>query len=130
MKKITIDGHELGTIEILDDTTITFELDFKLVLKCASAKKIFTPISKYPAIVEDLAIIAPEDMQTGDLMEAIKKQSKLIREVSLLDKYKDTRTFHIVYQSFDKNLNDKEVGEIRDTILKVLKEKFNARLKR
>lgn len=127
--KITIEKQELGTIEILDDTTITFELDFKLLISFANAKKIFTPISKYPAIVEDLAIIAPADIQTGDLMEVIKKQSKLIREVSLLDKYKDTRTFHVVYQSFDKNLNDKEVGEIRDTILKVLKEKHNARLK-
>ena len=68
-------------------------------------------------------------MQTGDLINEIQKQSKLIREVSLLDKYQETRTFHIVYQSDEKNLSDKEVGEIRTKILKVLKEKFGARLK-
>jgi phenylalanyl-tRNA synthetase beta chain len=126
---VTIAKEALGTIEILNETTITFELDFKLILLHATLKKIFKPISKYPPIVEDLAIIAESNVQTGNLIEEIKKQSKLIREVSLLDKYQDTRTFHIVYQSTDKNLSDKEVGEIREKILKSLKEKFNAKLK-
>ena len=127
--QIIIAAHELGVIEVFDDTTITFELDFGLIRNHATLKKIYKPISKYPPIVEDLAIIAPATVQTGDLMEAIRQQSKLIREVSLLDKYQETRTFHIVYQSYDKNLSDKEVGEIRNNILKVLKDKYNARLK-
>ena len=126
---ISIDKENLGTIEILDKTIVTFELDFAILLKNATLKKLYKPISKYPPIVEDVAIIASSDVQTGDLIEEIKKQSKLIREVSLLDKYQETRTFHIVYQSADKNLNDKEVGEIREKILKVLREKFGARLK-
>ncbi len=126
---ILLDKVDLGTIEILDGSTITFELDFEKILKYATLKKYYTPISKYPSIVEDLAIIAPSQVQTGDLMEEIKKQSKLIRVVMLLDKYQDTRTFHIVYQSYDKNLNDLEVGEIRKKILKALREKFNAKLK-
>ncbi len=126
---LSIDKKELGTIEILDKTTITFELDFQLLREHATLKKLFTPVGKYPAIVEDLAIIASAHVPTGDLMEEIKKQSKLIREVTLLDKYQETRTFHIIYQSQDKNLSDKEIGEIREKILKVLNDKFNARLK-
>lgn len=126
---LVIDKDTLGTIEIIYEKTITFALDFATILKHATLKKIYTPISKYPPVVEDLAIIALGNVQTGDLMEEIKKQSKLIREVTLLDKYQETRTFHVVYQSNDKNLTDKEVGEIRGKILKVLKEKYNARLK-
>ena len=126
---VYIDKQELGTIEILDETIITFELDFQLILKYATLKKIYTPVSKYPPVVEDLAIIAPVNAQTGDLMDEIKKQSKLIHDVSLLDKYQETRTFHIVYQSYEKNLTDKEVGEIREKILENLKKKYNARLK-
>ena len=121
--------YELGTIEIFDNTIITFELNFGLILKHATLKKIYTPVSKYPPVVEDLAIIAPAEVQTGELMEEIKKQNTLICEVSLLDKYQETRTFHIVYQSCDKNLSDKEVGEIREKILETLKKKYNARLK-
>jgi len=126
---LSIDKEKLGTIEILDGTTVTFELDFGILLKHATLKKLYHPVSKYPPQVEDLAIIASSSVQTGDLIEEITKQSELIREVTLLDKYQEARTFHIIYQSYDKNLTDKEIGEIREKILKVLKDKFGARLK-
>jgi phenylalanyl-tRNA synthetase beta chain len=126
---LSIEKEELGSIEILDKTTITFELDFEILLKHATLKKLYHPVSKYPTHVEDIALLASASIQTGDLIEEIKKQSNLIREVTLLDKYQETRTFHIVYQSYDKNLTDKEVGEIREKILKILKDKFGARLK-
>lgn len=127
--QVMIEKEVLGTIEILDDKTVTFELDFALILANATLKKIYKPVSKYPPVVEDLAIIAPTNVQTGDIMEAIQKQSPLITEVSLLDKYQETRTFHVVYQSYEKNLTDKEVGEIREKILKYLQDKFGAKLK-
>jgi phenylalanyl-tRNA synthetase beta chain len=127
--QIIIGKDTIGTIEILDDTIITFELDFALILANATNKKIYKPISKYPPVVEDLAIIAPANVQTGDLMQMIQKQSSLIQSVSLLDKYEETRTFHIIYQSDENNLSDTEVGEIRKKVLKVLSDKFGARLK-
>jgi phenylalanyl-tRNA synthetase beta chain len=98
-------------------------------LKHVSNKKTYKPLSKYPPNIEDLAIIAPANVLIGDIINLIEKQSDLIREVSLLDKYEDTKTFHIVYQSYQKNLTSEEVGDIREKILKVLKEKLNARLK-
>ena len=119
----------LGDIEILSDNLLNFELDFVVLLQLATLQKTYKPVSKFPPVVEDLAIIADVTVSTGDLMETIKKQHTLITDVSLLDKYHDTRTFHIIYQSYQKNLTDEEVGEIRKKILKVLKEKFNARLK-
>ncbi|MGI8419880.1 MAG: phenylalanine--tRNA ligase subunit beta [Candidatus Levyibacteriota bacterium] len=126
---LLIDKKELGTIEILDEKTVMFELNYAMILQHATLKKVYKPVSKYPPVVEDLAIIASENVPTGDLMEAIKKQSPLITEVSLLDKYQETRTFHIVYQSYEKNLTDKVVGEIREKTLKYLRANFNARLK-
>jgi phenylalanyl-tRNA synthetase beta subunit len=56
-------------------------------------------------------------------MDTIKKVSPLVREVSLLDKYKETRTFHIVYRSDAKNLSNDEVGELRETIIKAFQKK-------
>lgn len=126
---VFVGKEELGVVEIIDEATIDFELDFDIVLKHVVLKKVYKPISKFPPIVEDMAVIAPVDVLTGDLMEAIAKQSALIADVSLLDKYKDTRTFHIIYQSHQKNLTDKEVGEVREKIIKMLKDKFGAVLK-
>jgi phenylalanyl-tRNA synthetase beta subunit len=80
-------------------------------------------------MVEDIAVIAPNNVQTGDVIEAIAKQSPLINRVTLLDKYQETRTFHIVYQSTTKNLTNEDIKPIREKILRTLKEKFHAKLK-
>lgn len=126
---VLIHKKDAGVIEILNDKTIDFELDMDTILKHVKQKRTYVPASKFPPIVEDMAVIAPAHVLTGDLMETIAKQSSLITSVSLLDKYKDTRTFHIIYQSHKKNLTDKEVGEIREKIIKVLKDKFGAIIK-
>jgi phenylalanyl-tRNA synthetase beta chain len=126
---VYVGKEELGVVEIIDDHTVDFELDFGIMLKHVVLKKVYKPISKFPPIVEDMAVIAPANILTGDLMDAIAKQSALITDVSLLDKYKETRTFHIVYQSYTKNLTDKEVGGVREKIIKMLKDKYQAVLK-
>lgn len=126
---IYISKKELGVIEIIDDTTIDFELDLSVLLAHVRQKRTYTPPSKYPPLVEDIAVIAPSDVTTGDLLEALAKQSPLITEVTLLDKYQETRTFHIVYQSMSKNLTSEDIKPIREKILKLLHETFHAKLK-
>ena len=56
-------------------------------------------------------------------------QSSLIADVSLLDQFEDSRTFHIIYQSKDGNLTMDEVKIIREKLLKKLSEKLSAKLK-
>lgn len=127
--EISVGKNMIGQIEILDDDLVNVELDFTDLIKYATLKKTYKPLSKFPPIIEDLALLANEDISTGEIIETIQKQSTLITSVSLLDKYHDTRTFHIMYQSYQKNLTSEEIREIREKILKVLKEKFSARLK-
>lgn len=115
-------------LEVLEEE-VFFELNFSEILQQKQENRVFVPIPKYPAIVEDLAIIAHASKKTGDIIEEIKKQSSLIVTVDLLDQFQDTRTFHIVYQHKERNLTDEEVAKIRSKILKTLKEKFGARLK-
>lgn len=127
--KISILKDQIGQLQIQEEHTITFELDLEIILKYATTKKIYTPVSKFPPVLEDIALIVPFKIPTGDIITAIKKQNKLIKNVTLLDKYQDTRTFHIIYQSNEKNLTSEEVGDIRAKILESLKDKFNAKLK-
>lgn len=126
---IFIEKNILGNIEIISDGLIAFELNFDLLTKHATMKKTFTPIPKYPPVIEDLALIVDQQIKTGEIIDEIKKQNKLIKDVSLLDKYEDIRTFHIIYQDPEKNLTNEEVGEIRKKIIHSLKDKFRAILK-
>lgn len=119
----------IGEIEMLSDEIVDFELDFEEILKHATLRKIYKPISKYPPVIEDLAVIANSNIKTGHIIEEIKKQSSLITEVSLFDQYENTRTFHIVYQDQEKNLTTNEVSEIRNKIIASLEQKFEAKIK-
>jgi phenylalanyl-tRNA synthetase beta subunit len=59
----------------------------------------------------------------------IKKADSLISDVTLLDSYQDTRTFHITYQSKTGNLTAEDIKPIREKILKMLSKKYQASLK-
>ncbi|MBU3956889.1 phenylalanine--tRNA ligase subunit beta [Patescibacteria group bacterium] len=108
---------------------VVFDLDFRELVKHASKAKKYTPIPKYPAIVEDLAFVVPPKTLIGEMLEEIKKVSKLTVSVELIDSYKNTRTFRITYQSPKKTLTDKEVEKIRKKIVQKVKTKFGAKLK-
>lgn len=104
---------------------VFFELPYSELLTKMQPLKVFMPLPKYPPIIEDIALITPEDVQTGNIIKEIKKQSPLIAEVSLHDQYENTRTFHIIYLDREKNLTNEEVGEIRKKILQSLEKKFH-----
>ncbi|MDP3941476.1 MAG: phenylalanine--tRNA ligase subunit beta [bacterium] len=117
---VYIGKDKVGTIEELDDDIVDFELEFEVLLAYASLKKKYTPLSKYPPVVEDIALEIDDDISTGQIIETIKKQSTTIKDVTLLDKYQTRRTFHIVYQSDTQNLSNEIVGEIRKNIISSL----------
>jgi len=106
-----------------------FDLDFQELTNLATTAKKYSPIPKYPAIVEDLAFVVPKKTLVGELIEEIKKVSQLINLVELIDSYKNTRTFRISYQSPKKTLTDKEAKKMRKKIIGVVTKKFGAKLK-
>ncbi|HUD44461.1 MAG TPA: phenylalanine--tRNA ligase subunit beta [Patescibacteria group bacterium] len=126
---IYISKQYLGEIEILDPNLINFELNFELLIKHASLKKTYIPAAKFPPILEDISLIAPAEVLTEDLIKEISKQNPLISEVTFLDRYENTRTFHVVYQDRTKNLTTEEVKHIHSAILQSLHKKWGIKEK-
>lgn len=108
---------------------VVFDLDFRELTKHASKAKKYTPIPKYPAIVEDLTFVVSQRTLVGEMMEEIKKVSRLVVRLELLDSFKNTRTFRITYQSPKKTLTDKEVEKVRKKIISKLTKNFNTKVK-
>lgn len=127
--EVYIGKEYAGEIEVLDENLVDFELNFEAMIKHATLKKIYKPLSKFPAILEDISLVVDENVESADIIKEIKKQSPLILYVDLIDIYKDTRTFHIIYQNPEKNLTNEEVSEIREKIIKAVKQKFQAEVK-
>jgi len=119
----------LGEIEVLDKHIISTELNFEFMVQHATLKKTYAPLAKYPPIVEDISVVVDNIVSTGDIIEDIQKVSDLIVEISLLDQYENSRTFHIVYQDVGKNLTNDEVTEVREKVIKMLESNFAAKIK-
>ena len=127
-EELGIKDDPTNYIEILNEE-VFFELNYSELIKKVSVQNKFIPLPKYPPIIEDIALVVSPNVKTGEIIDEIKKQSSIITDVSLLDQFEETRTFHILYQNKERNLTTEEVSKIREKILKNLKEKFNARVK-
>lgn len=126
---VLLGKEKIGEIEVLDEQTVDFELDFASIAKHATLKKVYKPLRKYPGMSEDITLVLTDEIETGEVLEEIKSQSELVVEATLKDKYKDARTFHIVYQDNSKNLTNEKVGELRKKIVSALEKKFSAKVK-
>ncbi len=127
--EVLIDQKVIGFIEIFNNDTIDFELNFDEILKHANNKLNYKQLAKFPPVVEDVTFVLPESVSTEDVINEIQLQSFLITEVTLKDQYETSKTFHIIYQAEDKNLTNQEVKEIREQIISAIQEKFEASVK-
>lgn len=115
---VFITTEKLGNIEVLGNDLIDFECRFDLFIKYANFKKTYTSIPKYPSIIEDMAFLIQDNTTLKEIMDLIKKQSQLIKDVVLFDKYQNVRTFRIIYQHIQRNLTTKDIEPIRKKIVK------------
>ncbi|MDP2860760.1 MAG: hypothetical protein Q8N98_03530, partial [bacterium] len=126
---IKVNGKTVGQFGNLENENfIYYEFDVKTLDKLSKNIKKYVPIPQYPPQIEDITLSFPEKTRIGDVITQFTDHSSLITNVELRDIYKDNYTFRIWYQDPTKNLTDKEVEEIRGTILKQLKNKFGATL--
>ncbi len=125
---VHIKNKEIGTIEILDNTCINFELDFHEILNHVSDAKQYQPIAIHPPIIEDIRIAVEPHIEYETIVKTIQKNSELIKSVELIDTYRDKKTFRIMYQHATRNLTNTDVAEIRKKITLSLKKDLNANI--
>ncbi len=142
-------GHEqigiLGEIHMdvlenydIDVRIYVADLDFDIIVEKTNLEKSYKPLPKYPAIERDIAIVVNEDILVGELEKTILENGQgLIEKVELFDVYtgeqvpegKKSVAFSIIFRSFDRTLVDEEVNEIQQNIVRVLEDKYHAKLR-
>jgi phenylalanyl-tRNA synthetase beta chain len=112
-------------------------IDVRALAGCDTGGGRFEPISRYPPIRIDLAFVMGYDLATGTLAQAIAEAGPAaLRRVEAFDVYRgaplapDERSvaFHLVFQAFDRTLEDAEVERARARILAAA-ERLGARLR-
>ena len=102
--------HKLG----ITSDPIIIELDAQKLVDSISENYIYSPISDFPDVVEQITISSNE--RVGDIIEKIRSANKLIKDISYLDSFEKNHSFKITFSSPNKNLTQSEVNNIKKTI--------------
>ena len=115
---------------------VLFELELDSILTRAIPK--FEPLSKYPAIRRDLAIVVNDDVSMSMVGNCVKKiASKSLKKFQLFDEYRGkgidsgrkSLAFGITLQNHDRTLTDEEVDTIIAKVIVALEKDLDATLR-
>jgi phenylalanyl-tRNA synthetase beta chain len=102
-----------------------FELDAEAVSELAPAVEGFTPISTFPAVIQDIAVVVDEDVPAADVEDAIARGGgELLDRLRLFDVYRGEQVgegakslaLRLEFRAPDRTLADDEVTEVRARI--------------
>ncbi|MFW5676782.1 MAG: phenylalanine--tRNA ligase subunit beta, partial [Acetivibrio ethanolgignens] len=89
-------------------------------------------LAKYPAITRDISMVMPKEILVGEVEEIIRRKGgKLMEHCDLFDIYEGSQikegfksvAYSISFRSAERTLEDKEVNEHMEKILKALGER-------
>ena len=145
--KVLVEGHPVGWIGELHPhwqhkyelarPAVLFELDAEPLQAVPTAR--FTPPSKYPPVVRDMAVVVDAGVPAQALLDAMEaKKPAIVATVRLFDLYhgtgvpagKKSLAFRVVMQHTERTLTDAEADAARDALAGLLASEFAASLRK
>ena len=118
--------------------TYVFELNLELLLAAPKIENEYTPISKYPSITRDIALLVDDDVENTTIVEAIKqKGGAYLKEIHLFDVYagshlpagKKSLAYTLTYQDDKGTLTEDQVNTAFDKVTAYLQDKVDAEIR-
>jgi phenylalanyl-tRNA synthetase beta chain len=144
--ELRVDGKRVGVLgQVHPDVAALFDIHqdvylFDIVLDellpYAGKQKRARPVSRFPAVEQDIALLVDEDVPAGALQNVM-ESAALVRSARIFDVYrgdqvargKKSVAFDLVYQSDDHTLTDDEVAKTQRKLLERLRREFGAELR-
>jgi phenylalanyl-tRNA synthetase beta chain len=120
----------------IEQDVFLFEVDLDALLPHIGKPHHYQPLSRFPAVEEDIAIVVDEGLPAAQV-QAIIESSSLVQRAVLFDVYtgppvpagKKSLAYSLTYQSFEHTLTDAEVQRERQRILERLSRQVGAELR-
>lgn len=130
---------EVAGLYDLRDPVYFAEIDFSALVRVAAPhlKRTYRPVSRYPVVERDIAVVVDRAQQVGVMLKAIREAgSALLRDVQIFDLYEGERlgegkksvAFSMRFGS-DRTLTDEEVDAEVDAVVKLLEREYGASLR-
>lgn len=120
----------------LPKTAFVFEILLDAVLQ--GTVPAFSPVSKFPAVSRDLAVLVARDLPVADLQAAIGAEAgEHLKNLKVFDVYsgegidpqRKSIAFNLTFQHPSRTLNEDEINNPMANIVKRLENDFDARLR-
>jgi phenylalanyl-tRNA synthetase beta chain len=114
------------------------DIDLEALYPYMDKASVFEPVSSYPAVREDLALIVDRSIPAAEVADSLRQAGGfLLKDVQLFDVYegkqipagKKSLAYHLTFQSPSKTLSDKDVAKQRARIIRQLEQRLSARLR-
>lgn len=117
-----------------------FEFDFLKLINLVQTEREFEPIAKFPTVIRDISMLVDKNVRISQILNRIEGSDtkRIIQDVDVFDIYEDDPSvpegkksvaFHVIYQSNERTLKEKEVNEIEVNIKKNLEEGLGAEIR-
>jgi phenylalanyl-tRNA synthetase beta chain len=142
--RVVLDGATIGWVGELHPRwqrkyelpvpAVVFELELEPLLAVAVPQ--YEEVSRFPPVLRDRAVIVPDTVSAGDLIDAVKSfRPGLFRDVTLFDLYRGkgidegvkSLAFRVVMQDTARTLTDAEVDAAMTELDVMLAARFGAR---
>ncbi len=113
----------------IGERVIIAVLDMLEIEPFTTYERKYKGVAKYPAVTRDISMVMPKSISVGKVEEVIeKKGGKILESYQLFDIYEGNQimegyksvAYSIVFRAKDKTIEDKEVTEAMNRILKAL----------
>ncbi len=124
----------------LASPVVLFELDVEALWTAAEKETInVKPLPKYPPVLRDLAVVAPEQVRVEEIVcLLVETGGEVLEKVDLFDVYSGGQippghrslAFSLVFRMMDRTLQDEEVNEKLEEMIAKLATEFKAVVRR
>ena len=127
--------------QILKENDITdgfvFELNLTEIYKIRNIKNNYKPISKFPTVSRDIAILIDKNVAASDIVALIKQTAKKLVDINIFDVYQGDKidpnlksiAISLEFQDNEKTLTSEDVDKFINQILKRLDFTYQAKLR-
>ncbi|MEY8441271.1 phenylalanine--tRNA ligase subunit beta [Lactobacillaceae bacterium 24-114] len=144
---ILVDGEVVGYLgqvhpQVAKDykvpETYVFELNLEQLLQAHKVENEYTPISKFPSITRDIALLVDKDITNEEIKELIQKRGgKFLKDIHLFDVYqgshlaagKKSLAYTLTYQDTSATLTEEQVNAAFDKVVKELTQQLGAEVR-
>jgi phenylalanyl-tRNA synthetase beta chain len=133
---LVVEQFDLQTED--DQPVLAADIDLDALIEHIPFHYPYDPISPYPAVHEDIAVVVDAGITAVTVEEVIRNSGGfLLKDVQLFDVFegeqigagKKSLAYHLTFQAPNKTLTDKVVQKNRKKIVGQLKQRLNAQLR-